>query len=177
MDDLTKAVSKERLALLNREIDFLEKERDDLLYNYRLLKDKIRRLKRRTIPRLLVIGVYLIINRVIRIRQVIEMKKHVGEHRMSPSQTLLEIYFEYFLTDPTILFYLLLILSIYSIFVGMRLYAMCSKTEHSIMPLKIAGIMNVHNYGMELTGIEAKIRRCDQELRRIKWEADQLPEQ
>ncbi|MDE6742483.1 MAG: hypothetical protein K2J95_01230, partial [Lachnospiraceae bacterium] len=71
---LTKVVSKERLALLNREIDFLERERDDLLYNYRLLKDKIHHLKRRTIPRLLVIGIYLIINRVIRIRQVIEMK-------------------------------------------------------------------------------------------------------
>ena len=79
-----------------------------------------------------------------------------------------------FLKHPDLLFYLFIILGIYSIFLGIRLYAMCSKTEHNIMPLKIAGIMNVHNYGMELTGIEAKIRRCDQELRRIKMEADQL---
>lgn len=103
------------------------------------------------------------------------MRKHApGEWWGSPPRTLLEIYLEYFLTDPTILFNLLIILSIYSIFLGMRLYAMCCKTEHSIIPLKIAGIMNIHNYGMELTGIEAKIRRCDQEMRRIKMEADQL---
>ncbi|MDE6750544.1 MAG: hypothetical protein K2K21_16015 [Lachnospiraceae bacterium] len=174
MDDLTRVVSKEKLALLNKEVEILEKERDDLLYNYRLLKDKIHHLKRRTIPRLLVIGVYLIINRVIRIRQLAEMRKHTpGESWGSPPPTMAD-HIRDFLTHQDLLFYLFIILSIYSIFLGMRLYAMCSKTEHSIMPLKIADIMNVHNYGMELTDIEVKIRRCDQELRRIKMEADHL---
>ncbi len=69
-------------------IDFLEKEHDDLLYNYRLLKDKIRRLKRRTMD--------------------------------EPPSTLLEVYLEYFLTDPNILFCLLITLSIYRIFLVMR---------------------------------------------------------
>lgn len=174
MNDLSTVVAKEKLALLNREIDILERERDDLLYKHQLLKDKIHRLKRLTIPRLLVIGVYLVINRVIRIRQLAEMRKHVGEERIVPTPTILQRYLEYFLTDPTILFNLLVILSIYSIFLGMRLYAMCSKSEHSIIPLRIAGIMNIHNYGMELADIETRLRRGDQEMRRIKMEADQL---
>lgn len=173
MNNLSEVVSKEKLAFLNKEIELLERERVDLLYEYRLMKDKIRRLKTRTIPRLLLIGVYLIINRIIRIRQIIEMQKHVGEMRMIPPLTSADR-FRRFLTNQDILYCLFIILSIYSIVLGIRLYAMCGKTERSIMPLKVAGIINVHNYSTELAGAETKITRCDRELQRLKTEADQL---
>ena len=173
MNDLSTVMAKDKLTILNSEIDILERERDDLLYKHQLLKDKIHRLKRRTIPPLLVIGVYLVINRIIRIRQLAEMHKHVGEERMLPPPTQAELILAY-LTHQELLFYLFIILSIYSIFLGMRLYAMCCRTEHSIIPLKIASFMNVHNYGMELTDIETRLRRGDQEMRRLKMEADQL---
>ncbi len=51
---------------------------------------------------------------------------------------------------------------------------MCCRTEHSIIPLKIADIMNIHNYGMELSSTEAKIRKCDLELQKLKNETDQV---
>ena len=170
MNDLSAFMAKEKLALLNREIDFLERERDDLLYNYRLLRDNIRRLKRRTIPRLLVIGTYLIINRVIRIRQVIEMYRHEGESRLV-MVTIEQRIFRRLLTDPDLLFYLFIILSIYCIILGVRFYAMFAKTEHSVVPIRIAGIINVRNYSMELSSTEAKIRKCDLELQKLKNEA------
>ena len=173
MDDLTKVMAKEKLALLNREIEILEKERDDLLYNYRLLKENIRRLKRRMIPRLLIIGVCLVINRVIRIRQFPSMHKHAGESRMGPPPTIID-FIRDFLTYPDLLFFLFIILSIYGIFLGLKFYAMFANTEHSVVPVRIAGIINVRNYSMELSSTEAKTRKCDQELQKLKDEADQV---
>lgn len=173
MDDLTKVMAKEKLALLNREIEILEKERDDLLYNYRLLKDKIHHLKRRMIPRLLIIGVCLVINRGIRIRQITEMYKHTGESWGSPPPTIID-YIRDFLTHPDLLFFLFIILGIYSIFLGVKFYAMFAKTEHSVVPVRIAGIINVRNYSMELSNTEAKTRKCDLELQKLKNEADQV---
>lgn len=170
MNDPSAIMAKEKLDILNREIDILERELDDLLYNYRILKDNIRRLKRRAISRLLVVGVCLVINRVIRIRPLIEMHKHMGESQMLPAPTMFD-YIHDFLTYPDLLFFLFIILGIYGIFLGARFYAMFAKTEHSVVPVRIAGIMNVRNYSMELSSAEAKIRQCDLDLRKLKNEA------
>lgn len=173
MDDLSAVTAKERLALLNREIEMCENERDNLLYEYRLLKDNVRRMKKHAIPRLLVIGIYLIINRAIRIWQIAEIYKHVGESRLvliTVKQRIFEL-----LTDQYLLFFLFIIMGIYFIILGIRSYAMFAKPVHnSLAPVRIAGIINVRNYSMELTSIEAKIRKCDLELQNLKNEADQV---
>lgn len=172
MDVLSEITAKEKLALLNREIDMCEKERDNLLYEYRLLKDNVRHMKKHAIPRLLVISIYLIINRAIRIWQVAEIYKHVGESRLvmvTVKQRIFEL-----LTDQHLLLFLFIILGIYFIILGIRFYAMFAKTEHSLVPVRVASIINVRNYSMELTSIEAKIRNCDLELQNLKHEAEQV---
>lgn len=51
---------------------------------------------------------------------------------------------------------------------------MFAKTEHGIVPVRIAGIINVRNYSMELSSTESKIRKCDLELQKPKNEANQV---